>query len=146
MRAKSSSSRLICCAGTHVTAVPCQIAREKAGPFDYHVSVHRFDRPKDYFVYPIRLDQRLPAIMIPLLPEDPELLLDLQAVFNQTYDLGAYRKVIRYGEEPIKPALRPEQAKWVKTVLQPTGVDKPSNPEPVAREQTDETTGKKEGS
>ncbi len=33
--------------GTHVTAVPRDVARAKAGPSDYHVSVHRFDRPQD---------------------------------------------------------------------------------------------------
>jgi hypothetical protein len=90
-------------AGTHVTAVPRQAARDKAGPYDYHVSVHRFDRPKDYFVYPIRLDERLPVITLPLLPGDPEVLLDLQTVFNQTYDMGPYRKRVRYGADPIKP-------------------------------------------
>ena len=44
--------------------------REKAGRFDYHVSVHRFDVPKDIFVYPIRLEQRLPVIAVPLLPQN----------------------------------------------------------------------------
>jgi hypothetical protein len=105
--------------GTHVTAVPRDIARKKAAPYDYHVSVHRFDRPKEYLVYPIRLEQRLPVIAVPLLPEDPGVLLDLQAVFNRAYDVGPYRKVIRYGEDPIKPPLRPEQTAWAKTILKP---------------------------
>jgi hypothetical protein len=105
--------------GTHVTAVPRDLARTKAGPCDYHVSVHRFDRPKDFFVYPIHLEQRLPVIAIPLLPEDPEVLLDLQAAFNRVYDGGPYRKRIRNGEDPIKPPLRRDQAEWVKTLLKP---------------------------
>jgi hypothetical protein len=105
--------------GTHVTAVPRGLARAKAGPYDYHVSVHRFDRPKDYFVYPIHLEQRLPVIAIPLLPEDPEVLLDLQAAFDRTYDMGPYHKRIRYGEDPIKPPLPREQAAWAKTILKP---------------------------
>jgi hypothetical protein len=132
--------------GTHVTAVPGDIAREKAGPYDYHVSVHRFDRPKDYLVYPIRLNQPLPPIMIPLLPEDPEVLLDLQAVFNQTYDMGPYRKAIRYGEDPIKPRLRPEQAEWVKTTLKAAGEGERSAPTPVHPDPNEEASGKKEGS
>ena len=106
--------------GAHVTAVPRDVARAKAGPYDYHVSVHRFDRPKDYSVYPIRLEQRLPVITIPLLPEDPEVLLDLQAAFTRAYDIGPYRKTIRYGEDPIKPPLRREQAEWAQTILKPT--------------------------
>jgi hypothetical protein len=107
--------------GTHVTAVPRDIARAKAGPYDYHISVHRFDQPKDYFVYPIRLEQRLPVIAIPLLPEDPAVRVDLQAVFNRGYDAGPYRKRIRYGEDPIKPPLRREQAEWARTILKPAG-------------------------
>jgi hypothetical protein len=106
--------------GTHVTAVPRDLAREKAAPFDYHVSVHRFDRPQDYFFYPIRLEQRLPAIMIPLLPGDPEVVLDLQAAFNRAYEAGPYRKRIRYGEDPIRPALRPDQAEWAKALMKPS--------------------------
>jgi uncharacterized protein DUF4058 len=132
--------------GTHVTAVPRDIAREKAGPYDYHVSVHRFDRPKDYLVYPIRLEQRLPVIVVPLLPEDPEVLLDLQAAFTETYDMGPYRKAIRNGEDPIKPHLRPEQAEWVKTILKAAGEGESSAAEPVHPHPTDEASGKKESS
>jgi Protein of unknown function (DUF4058) len=103
--------------GTHVTAVPKDIAMEKAGPFDYHVSVHRFDRPKDYLVYPIRLEKRLPVITVPLLPADPAVLLDLQAAFNRAYDAGPNRKAIWYGKDPIEPPLRPEQAEWAATTV-----------------------------
>ncbi len=105
--------------GTHVTAVPRARSRAAAGPYDDHVSVHRFDRLADYFVYPIRLEERLPVIAVPLLPEDPDVLLDLQAPFNRAYDAGPYRKAIHYGEDPIKPALRPEQARWIESILKP---------------------------
>jgi Protein of unknown function (DUF4058) len=103
--------------GTHVTAVPRTRARAEAGPFDYHVSIHKFDRPKDFFVYPIRLEERLPVIAIPLLPGDPDVLLDLQVAFGRAYDAGPYGKMIRYGKDPIRPSLRPEQAKWAETLL-----------------------------
>jgi hypothetical protein len=104
--------------GTHVTAIPGDIARERAGPFDYHVSVRRFHLPKEFAIYPIRLEQRLPVVEIPLLPEDPSVLLDLQAAFNRAYDAGPYRKRISYGADPIEPLLQPEQAEWVKALLQ----------------------------
>jgi Protein of unknown function (DUF4058) len=104
-------------AGTHVTVVPPDIAREEAGPFDYHVSIHRCDRPREYVVYPIRLGDRLPVIDVPLLAEDPSVLLDLQAAFDRAYDAGPYRKRIRYGEDAIDPPLEPEQVEWAKTLL-----------------------------
>ncbi len=106
--------------GTHATAVPRDLAVEKAGPFDYHVCVHRFDRPNDFFVYPIRLEQRLPGISIPLLPGDPDVPLSIQSVFDRAYEEGPYFRVVRYGEAPIIPPLRAEQLEWVKSRLQPS--------------------------
>jgi hypothetical protein len=98
--------------GSHATAVPRDLADAKAGPFDYHVVIHQFDRVNDYFVYPVRLEARLPVIPIPLLPGDPAVAIDLQAVLDRAYDAGPYRRAIRYGEDPIDPPLGPEQAEW----------------------------------
>ncbi|MGC8639537.1 MAG: DUF4058 family protein [Isosphaeraceae bacterium] len=39
--------------GTHTSAVPRELAEARAGRFDYHVSVHRFDQPKNFLLYPI---------------------------------------------------------------------------------------------
>jgi hypothetical protein len=103
--------------GTHITAVPGDIAREKAGPFDYHVSVHRFDLPSAYLVYPIRLQERLPIVRIPLLPGDPSVPLDLQAAFNRAYDAGPYPKRILYGQDSIEPPLQTEQDAWARALL-----------------------------
>jgi hypothetical protein len=99
--------------GTHTSAVPRDLVRSKAGPFDYHVSIHRFDRPQEFVFYPILLDQVLPDISIPLLPGDADVALDLQAAFEKAYDAGPYRREIDYGKDRIAPALKPEQAKWV---------------------------------
>ncbi len=106
--------------GTHATAVPRDLAIAKAGPFDYHVCVHRFDRPNAFFVYPIRLEQRLPGVLIPLLPGDPDVPLSIQSVFDLAYEEGPYFRVVRYGEAPIIPPLRAEQFEWVKAKLQPS--------------------------
>ncbi len=105
--------------GTHATAVPRELAIAKAGPFDYHVCVHRFDRPNNFSVYTIRLEQRLPGIAIPLLPGDPDVPLALQAVFDRAYGAGPYRRAINYGEDRIIPPLRPEQLEWVNARFQP---------------------------
>jgi Protein of unknown function (DUF4058) len=100
--------------GKHTLAVPRDLVEAKAGPFDYLVSIHRFDRPKDFFVYPIALPDRLPDIAIPLLPGDPDVSLDLQAVFDRSYDLGPYRREIEYGRDPVVPRLSAEQAQWAR--------------------------------
>jgi hypothetical protein len=97
--------------GTH-TSAPRELVRAKAGPFDYHVSIHRFDRPQEFLIYPILLQQVLPTISIPLLPGDGDVTLDLQSAFDKAYDAGPYRREIEYGKDRIAPSLKPEQAKW----------------------------------
>jgi hypothetical protein len=108
--------------GHHTTAVALDRALEKTGPFDYHVCCHRFDQWEDYVVYPIRLQQPLPVIAIPLLPGDPDVSIDLQAVFNRSYDVGQYDREIRYRDNKPTPPLTPEQAQWATALLRSKGV------------------------
>jgi len=103
--------------GTHAAAVPRDLVEAKAGRFDYFVSIHRFDRPTEFLVYPIALPDRLPEIAIPLLPGDPDVPLDFQTIFDRAYDAGPYEREVEYGKDPIVPRLRPEQAEWVAALL-----------------------------
>jgi len=111
--------------GTHSTAVPRHRLLAAAGAFDYHVAIHPFDRLEDFLVYPIRLEERLPEIAIPLLPGDPDVPIDLQAVFDRCYDTGPYLRRVRYAEVTPVPPLRPDQAEWAARVLQPPGEPRP---------------------
>jgi hypothetical protein len=103
--------------GEHTTSVPLDLAVEECGNFDYHVSVHRFDEMDTFFVYPIRLEELLPVITIPLLPGDPEVSIDLQAVFDRCHDAGPYTREIVHGEDAVVPALRPDQAAWAQQLV-----------------------------
>jgi hypothetical protein len=103
--------------GTHATAVPLELARSKAGPFDYHVCVHRSDHFNDFFVYPIKLESKLPVIAVPLLPGDPDIALDLQAIFDRAYDEGPYERAVRYDMATVERTLSPQRAEWVKARL-----------------------------
>lgn len=102
--------------GRHTTAVPLDRMTMATGPFDYHVSIHHFDNLEDYFVYSVQLTEPLATISIPLLPGDPPVSLDLQAVFNRTYDAGPYRREIDYREVPPEPPLRAEHVAWARDV------------------------------
>jgi Protein of unknown function (DUF4058) len=104
--------------GEHTTAVPFQSAFDACGSFDYHVSVHGFDDVETFFVYPIRLEERLPAVAIPLLPGDSSVTVDLQAVFDRCYDTGPYAREIRYGEDAVIPSLQDDQAAWAARAVQ----------------------------
>jgi hypothetical protein len=99
--------------GTHTTAVPLDWLAAKAGPCDYHACVHCFDRPLDYLIYPILITDPLPEIAVPLLPDDGVVSLDLQALFEQCYDRGPYRRKVRYRLEDLVPPLAAEQRSWV---------------------------------
>lgn len=100
--------------GTHTTAVPIDWLRHQVGTFDYHVCCHHFDVPKDFHVYPIRLEQSLPLINVPLLPGDGSVEVDLQAVFNRAYDAGPYRREIDYEHESPDPPLDDQRTKWAR--------------------------------
>ena len=76
--------------GKHTTAVPAHRLKAAAAQFDYHISMRHFDDFEDYFVYLIQLPEALPTIPIPLLPDDPVVPMDLQAVFDRTYDAGPF--------------------------------------------------------
>ena len=110
--------------GEHSTAVPLSLLRRKVREFDYHVCVHRFDNLEDFFVYPFVLADRLPELAIPLLPGDPAVVIDLQAVFERCYETGPYRRRLRYPELTAIPPLNPTQAAWVQQRL--TAVGTPS--------------------
>jgi hypothetical protein len=103
--------------GQHTTAVPLQRAQPKTGPFDFHVCIHRFDNLEDYFVYPIRLEDRLPEIAIPLLPGDDDVPLDVQSVFNRCYDAGPYRRRVDYAQTEPVPPLDSQRRQWVRQLL-----------------------------
>jgi hypothetical protein len=103
--------------GQHTTAVPLDRLTAVVGSFDYHVCIHRFDRFEDFIVYPIRLEQPLPEIALPLLPGDLDVTIDLQDVFDRAYDTGPYRRRVNYAERTPTPPLRPDQAEWASHIL-----------------------------
>jgi hypothetical protein len=105
-------------AGDHTTAVPLALAQAKAGPFDYHVCIHRFDKLEDFLVYPIQLEERLPEIEIPLLPDADPAIVDLQAVLDRCYQAGPYAYEINYQAETLVPPLPRERARWAAEMLQ----------------------------
>jgi len=96
-------------AGIHTTAVALDRALAETGKFDYHVCVRRFNRFEDFEVYPILMQQSLPSVAVPLMPGDSDVEVDLQAVFERTYDAGPFARAIDYRTDPVEPPLTPEQ-------------------------------------
>lgn len=62
-------------------------------------------------VWPIRLDQPLPTVPVPLLPGDADVPLDLQLALTNVYDLLGYDLAVDY-RRPPEIALDPQDAAW----------------------------------
>ena len=85
-------------------------------PGDYYVFIGRVGRkPKcQVIAWPWRT--KLPTIPIPLLPEDPEATLDLDAAFASAYEPSLYSRRLPYAEPLVPPLPAPEEA-WVRDRL-----------------------------
>jgi hypothetical protein len=54
-------------------------------------------------LYPVRLLDRLPRVAIPLDEGVRPAVLDVQAVFDETYEKGGFGRRIDYGRPPVPP-------------------------------------------
>jgi len=86
---------------------------EAIGPFDYLVTVNRFQPGRmQYEIIPRQLRNRLPKFGIPLVAPDADVALDLQSALDQVYKDGSYMLRIHY-ERPCSPAINDEDQRWV---------------------------------
>jgi uncharacterized protein DUF4058 len=89
-------------------------------PSDYRVLVSRGDQRMKTRYWPVGVRQALPVIAIPLRGKDPEVSLDLGAVFRTVYDRAAYDVSVDYRKAP-RPALEGDDAKWARELLRGRG-------------------------
>jgi hypothetical protein len=83
---------------------------------DYYAFVTRSDNRATCDVYAWTKRDRLPTIPVPLLAPDPDVLVDLQVVFDVVYERGRYRNDLAYGDLP-PVTLSQEDRSWVQQVL-----------------------------
>ncbi len=83
----------------------------------YFIFLSRVETRPVMDVWPVLLSSSLPVIPIPLLAEDEDVLLDLQAIFTAVYDALDYASLIDYNQPPEIP-LAGEMAVWAATRLQ----------------------------
>ncbi len=102
-------------AGQHTVAVPRgRLAEER---FEYLVCLHQGGWQNKFHVWPIPLPDRLPRISIPLAGKDPDVVVDLQPLLEQCYDLGRYEQRLDYRKNCPPPPLPKENAKWMRQLL-----------------------------
>jgi len=87
----------------------------------YVVSVSRARSRGRLEVYAFGIKERLPRCRIPLRASDPDVVLDLPAVFARCYEVGGYDLMIDYTAEP-PVTLDKEEMTWLRAHLQAQGI------------------------
>jgi hypothetical protein len=95
---------------------------EPLPPGDYYVLLNRASERSRIIVWAMALPDRLPVVPVPLLDPDPDLLLDLQAAFEASFDVVGYDLLIDYSAPPPAPELPAEGASWLDGVLKARGI------------------------
>jgi hypothetical protein len=85
-------------------------------PNDYRILVCRAKPRRKAVVYVFPWTTPIPAIPIPLLPEDDEPVLDLNSLLHGLMDRAGYDLVIDY-HRPPRPPLRPGDQEWAAPIL-----------------------------
>ena len=85
--------------------------RRPLPPGDYYALLTRADRLPVADVYAWPIEHPLPTIPIPLRPSEPDLMLDLSAVFQDVYQRGHYARSIDYHASLNLP-LPEHKRKW----------------------------------
>lgn len=67
---------------------------------DYYAFVARHERRPLCEVYHWSVRQSLPAVPIPLKTPDPDVVIDLQPVFSETFARGRYERRLNYSKPP----------------------------------------------
>ena len=85
--------------------------------------VSRAEERPELDLWPFDLRDPLPTIPIPLLGDDPPVMLDLGEVYRTTFSEGQYHRRV-YGAPP-SPPLDPPDAAWAAELLTAAGVPLP---------------------
>jgi len=86
----------------------------------YRVTLRVCDDPGATYLHPIRLQDPLPEIDIPLRKGDPQVKLPLQELLAHAYVAGRYARRLDY-RAPCTPPLAEDDAQWAEELLRRAG-------------------------
>lgn len=75
-------------------------AADAAPGRDGYAIITKAEDPDRADVWAFTLNDRLPRIPVPLKPEDGHVVLDVGAVYRDTYDRGGFSRRLKYEEKP----------------------------------------------
>jgi Protein of unknown function (DUF4058) len=85
-------------------------------PSAYRILISRSPQRPAADLYALSLQMPLPTLPIPLKTNDVDIILDLQAVFDQIYTEARYGMRLNYNETVPPPALQPDDRLWLETL------------------------------
>jgi Protein of unknown function (DUF4058) len=106
-------------AGARVLAAPLELIPD-GHRTPYAACVRRGWKALELEYYRLPLQDRLPAIAIPLRQADHDVALDLQALIDRCYEEARYDEDIDYLQEP-DPPLDSDHARWADDLLRKHG-------------------------
>jgi hypothetical protein len=94
-----------------------RLPTQKAPPLaDYYYFLSRGDQRPDSHVFFWNLREALPTLPVPLREPDPDIFVDLGAVFRTAYERGRFSRRINY-QLPAPGALRDEDRQWTEGII-----------------------------
>jgi len=87
-------------------------------PLEYMAQVWRFPKGElkpTRVVWPMSIRAPLKPIPIPVRPQDPDAVLDLQRMLDIAYERAGYELRVNYAQDPIPP-LSGELAEWARRI------------------------------
>jgi len=88
----------------------------------YYVYLSRTERRPYTQIWPVSLRKRLPAVPVPLLPPDPDVVLDLQAAVDACFALVGYERLLDYSSPPPPPPIDATDSEWLASCLEAVGL------------------------
>nr|WP_184195436.1 DUF4058 family protein [Armatimonas rosea] len=83
-------------AGEYTLAASQSGLRARFGAFDYAASLHRGGYGQRFQAVAWTIQERLPTVLVPLDETHPDLEIDLQPVFERTYDECGFERMVDY--------------------------------------------------
>ncbi|MFM9963751.1 MAG: DUF4058 family protein [Planctomycetaceae bacterium] len=80
---------------------------------DFFAMISRVEKRPRVEVFAWTLRQRMPVISVPLAKGDPDVKLELQAVFDTVYVRAHYELSLNYQTE-LRPTLNADEAAWIR--------------------------------
>jgi len=102
--------------------------QEPLPPADYYYLLSRADQRPDCQVYFWSLRQPLPKLPVPLRPPEPDIRIDLGAVFATAYERGRFSRRINYYQASTPEGLSDPDRQWVEEIVRSSKKNDAVNP------------------